>query len=76
MPKDPRDGRPPLARFLALILVAALSTAGCESGSNQSGDRTPTSKDATKRQKEMQDFMKNEHPKANNPTKPRSGLHP
>jgi hypothetical protein len=72
---DPRDSRPPLARFLALIVAVALAPAGCDSG-NQSGDRTATSKDATKRQKEMYDFMKNEAPKAQASSKHGPRNHP
>jgi hypothetical protein len=74
MPRVSHGGRRRLARFLVPILVATLAPAGCGSG-NQAGDVTPASKDASRRQKDMQDFMKDRQ-KVNTASKSAPRQHP
>jgi hypothetical protein len=42
---------------LAITLIAPLTAAGC-GGDNQSGDTTPVAKEASQRQADMYNFMK------------------
>ena len=57
MPRDPSGHGLRLAQSLAFSLIAALATGGC-GADNQSGETTPVAKEATRRQADMYNFMK------------------